>query len=91
MILKVEFAAQLRAVFGAREREVEVPDGATLATLLDRLCSESDEAATRLRGDEGELSRSVLVFLDEAQVLPGSDPVLVDGGRLLFTTPIAGG
>ena len=49
MRICVQYSAQLRAAVGRPHDEFELPIGSSLATLLDRLVSQLDEAAREYR------------------------------------------
>jgi sulfur-carrier protein len=56
---------------GRRSVEVEVPDDATLGSVLDRLAAELPALERRIRDERGVLRRHVNVFVDAANVRDG--------------------
>lgn len=81
MQVKVRFFALLRELYGAREAEVELPEGATAHDALSQLFPEA------LR--QGRFPRSILFAVNQAYV-PGSH-VLKPGDELVFVPPVSGG
>ncbi|HET7526213.1 MAG TPA: MoaD/ThiS family protein [Burkholderiaceae bacterium] len=83
MLVQVRYFASLRETLGAAE-SVEVPAGATLGTLRDRLLARGGEYARCLaRG------RAVRCALD--QVMADEGAALHDGAEVAFFPPVTGG
>lgn len=94
MKLYVEYAAQLRAAVGRQADEIELPDGSTLAELLEHLASHCGRAAEpHLLNDQGQVRPSLLLVLNDSAVFPSqaAGTVLRSGDRVLLLPPIAGG
>jgi hypothetical protein len=71
---------------------IDLPAGGTLDQLARALADRHGEELRRMLLDgDGRLQRSVLVFLGEEQVAPGTDPALRDGQTITFAAPISGG
>jgi molybdopterin synthase sulfur carrier subunit len=78
---------------GRAELSVELPEGATVGTLLDRLAAVAPALERRLRDERGGLRRYVNVYLDGDDVR-GSGLLatpLHDGAQLLVVPAVAGG
>ena len=94
MRLRVQYTAQLRAVIGRSEEEIELPEGSNLAELLVYLASELyREAAPYFLTSGGELQPSLLVAVNKGAVSPrDAHAVLVNAGDVVtLLPPIAGG
>jgi molybdopterin converting factor small subunit len=91
--LRVQYAAQLRALLGASEDLVELPPGSTLAQLVAHLASQRAEAGAHLLTSAGAIRPSLLLVVNEAAVPPdqASATLLRDGDLVAFLPPIAGG
>lgn len=94
MKLRVQYSAQLRTAVGRPHDELEMPDGSSLAEMLDHLASSLDEAAAaHLIAPGGGFRQSLLIVVNDA-VVPvhvASDRKLKDGELVLLLPPIAGG
>jgi len=62
--VKVSFYATLRPVVGAKHVELALPEGATVADLLDALLEGYPDLRPHLFGKDGRLSRHVHVFVN---------------------------
>lgn len=94
MKLRVQYTAQLRTAIGRPEEEIELPDGSSLAVLLDHLAARLDEgAAAHLRTASGQFARNLLVVVNDAPAMShdASATVLKAGDVVLLLPPIAGG
>ena len=94
MRLRVQYTAQLRAVVGRIEEEIELPEGSTLAELLVHVASEvCRDAASHLLTPGGDLQPSLLVAVNQGAVsLRDARAVFVNTGDVVtLLPPIAGG
>jgi molybdopterin converting factor small subunit len=94
MRLRVQYTAQLRAVVGRSEEDIELPEGINLAELLVHLASEvRREAAPFLLTAGGELQPSLLVAVNQGAVSTcNARTLLINPGDVVtLLTPIAGG
>jgi molybdopterin synthase sulfur carrier subunit len=66
--VEVHFYATLRAEVGEKTIEVEVPDGATVRELLDRLVESWPRLAEAMLDEQGRLSRHVHLLVDGGSV-----------------------
>jgi molybdopterin synthase sulfur carrier subunit len=64
LLVKVSFYATLRPVVGAKSVELVLPEGATVADLLDTLLEGYPDLRPHLLGEDGQLSRHVHVFVN---------------------------
>jgi molybdopterin converting factor small subunit len=78
----VRFFAGARAAAGVPEEKVELPDGATLGTLVERMVDEHGPALARVLAASSFL-------LDE--VAGGQHRALHDGAQVDVLPPFAGG
>jgi molybdopterin synthase sulfur carrier subunit len=94
MKLRVQYTAQLRTAVGRPEEEVELPEGSSLATLLDHLASSlGDNAASHLIAPGGQAPRSLLVVVNGSAAMAeeAETTMLRSGDVVLLLPPIAGG
>jgi MoaD family protein len=80
MTVKVKFLAYFRDLFGAREKEVKVPEGADLHQLLKLLCDSAERKEQVFSGTE-EINPDTVI-------LKNGSPVSSAGG---LNAPLAGG
>jgi molybdopterin synthase sulfur carrier subunit len=94
MRLHVQYTAQLRALVGRGEEEIELPEGSNLADLLLHVAAQLPlAAAPYLVTPRGDLQPSLLVAVNQAAVSPSDAagvPVKSDDVVMLMP-PIAGG
>ncbi|MCI0360121.1 MAG: MoaD/ThiS family protein [Planctomycetaceae bacterium] len=94
MKLRVQYTAQLRTAVGRTEDEVELPEGSSLAALVEHLAAQLDDAAAgHLVGPGGGIRPSLLVVVNEAAAPAHAVATtsLQDGDVVLLLPPIAGG
>lgn len=94
MNVRVEFAGQLQTATGQTNDRVDLPEGATVAMLLEHLgnCC-GDQARPHLFSASGHVQPSLLVAINGTALpsrLAGAT-VLRDGDTVLLLPPIAGG
>lgn len=82
-----------QAVGGASRLDVEVPEPATLGTMLDVLAKRHPLLDRRLRDEQAGLRRYVNFYVDgeECRRLSGSDTPLRDGAEIQVIPSVAGG
>ena len=94
MKLRVQYTAQLRSLIGRLEEEVELPEGSSLAALLDHLAVRLGEGpAVHLRTAGGQIARNLLVVVNDSakSAHEASATMLQPGDVVLLLPPIAGG
>jgi molybdopterin converting factor small subunit len=94
MKLRVQYTAQLRAAVGRPHDDVDLPDGSSLAMLLDHLIQTLDAAAAaHLIAPGGHIRSSLLIVINEtaAPVHAAATTELRHGDVVLLLPPIAGG
>ena len=94
MKLRVHYSAQLRAAVGRPHDELDLPDGSSLAALLDHLVGSFDETARmHLVSPGGGIRPSLLVVVNDAaaSVQAAGSTKLEHGDVVLLLPPIAGG
>jgi molybdopterin converting factor small subunit len=94
MKICVQYSAQLRAAVGRPLDEIELPAGSSLATLLDRLIGQLDEAARgHLIAPGGTIRPSLLIVVGDVAtpVQAAAERKLQNGETVLLLPPIAGG
>jgi molybdopterin synthase sulfur carrier subunit len=78
---------------GVSRLDVEVEEGATLGTVLDRLADNHPRLDRRLRDEHKTIRRYVNLYVDgeECRRLEGADTVLRRGAELQIIPSVAGG
>ena len=76
MIIRVRFFAHFRELFGAKDRELILSEGAVIRDAMDALC---DTPASREQVFDGQLKRDVII-------LKNGSPIASLGG---LETPLA--
>lgn len=87
MKIRVKFLATYRALFGGRERDVEVSQGGTVGELLDVLCDTPKRRKELFAGRA--LRPHVVVLRNGSPAVPGA--TLSPGDTLAVFPFIAGG
>ena len=64
--VRVKFFAHFREVFGAKDKDITLPDGATVGDILDSVC---DTAERRSLVFDGGLRPGVVVMKNGASIL----------------------
>ena len=91
MNIQLTWFGQLRDVVGVPEEAATASDGASVADVLIGAAERHGEALQRILLRDGALSPTILVSLDDAQVMDAVGTVLEDGARLVIMAPISGG
>lgn len=94
MKLRVQYSAQLRTAVGRPHDELDLPDGSSLAALLDHLADSLDEAASaHLFVPGGGFRPGLLIVVNDlaAPVHAAATTKLRHGDVVLLLPPIAGG
>jgi molybdopterin synthase sulfur carrier subunit len=88
----VSFFGQIKAAVGTAECDVEIAAETHVRPLIEQIAADSGAAAGRILLDaEGAPHPSLLVVLNDTQLLPGEDAALQDGDRVTLMPPISGG
>ncbi len=92
MKIKVKFLAYFRDLFGEREKEVGLCEGAHLRHLLNALC-DSAERRKQIFSEEEKLSPHAVIMKNGTpiQSLGGLDAPLVDGDVIAIFPYLGGG
>ncbi len=87
------FFGPLREPVGEKTVVRELPEGATVADLVDRLVEEFDGLAPHLVAEDGGVPANSNVTIDGRNVrqLDGMDSRLEDGATVRFATSVVGG
>ena len=94
MKLRVQYTAQLRTAVGRPDDELDLPDGSSLAALLDHLIATLDDAAAaHLLAPGGHIRPSLLIVVNDAAAPLHAAAIteLRHGDVVLLLPPIAGG
>jgi molybdopterin converting factor small subunit len=88
----VEYTAQLKSAAGTGRDELALPAGSRLSAALRSAAERhSEEFRRQLLAADGSVRGALLVFHNDRQVRPGSDPELSDGATITVMSPISGG
>ena len=92
MQITVQYETQVRLAAGVRSETVDVPDGSDVSTCVRSVAQIHGESLRNLLlTSEQYVQPSVLLFVNDSQVLSNDDSPLSDGDTLTFMTPISGG
>lgn len=81
MNIKVLFFASCRDLIGTGEREMTLPDGATVTDLISKLASEQARFT--------DMAPSLMISINQEYV--ERDAELQDGNEIAFIPPVSGG
>jgi len=89
----VRLHASLRELAGERDIEVALPDGAVVRDILNRLGELRPILAERLLDEDGNIPRSVNVFVNGRDIrdLSGLDTPVTPDDEVTILPPAAGG
>lgn len=92
MKIKVRFLAYFRDLFGEREKEVRLPEGAHLRQLLEVLC-DSPERRAQVFVEEKKLNPHAVIMKNgrPVQSSGGLDALLADGDVIAVFPYLGGG
>jgi MoaD family protein len=93
MKVRVQFTAQLRTAIGRSSDELELPEGSSVAALIESLAAMFAEAGPHLLTAGGQPHRSLLIVVNDSAVLSvnASQALLRPGDAVTLMPPIAGG
>lgn len=94
MKVHIQYTAQLRTVIGRGEEEAELPEGSTLAALLNHLAERHNRVASpHLLTATGQTQGSLLIVVNNSAVAAHqSDSICLRAGDVVtLLPPIAGG
>jgi len=92
MITRLKSFARFRDLLGG-EREVDLPEGATVFELLKKLASRSSDLQGQIFDDSGRIRDDVNVMVNgrHFESLKGAETVLVDGDEVALFPAVVGG
>jgi molybdopterin synthase sulfur carrier subunit len=92
-VCRVVLPAALRQYGAAGPLDVQLPDGATLADVLDALAAAAPGVVRRIRDEQGQLRRFVNVYVDGEDVrrCGGIDAAVPPAAEVLVLPSVAGG
>ncbi len=93
MNLRVQYMAQLRAAVGRTEEAVELPEGNSLADLLNQLADTHSEARSHFVTETGQARPSLLMVVNDSAVSAreAATTALHSEDVVILLPPIAGG
>jgi molybdopterin converting factor small subunit len=92
MIVNVTYIAQLKQAAGVAAESVDVPPRSSVRALILLVAERHGEALRRLLLDaSGAIQSTILLFLNNGQVMVDEDTILKDGDEVTLLSPMAGG
>lgn len=92
MKVTIAYETQLKRAIGTSRETLEVSQGATIDEVVRAAADRHDDAVRQiLLNDEGNVRRSVLVFLDDEQIERTADRSLSGGETITLMSPVSGG
>ena len=88
----IQYEAQARRAAGIGSETIEVADASCVSDCVRSVAdTQGEELRPILVSGSGEIQPSLLIFLNDAQIVRTDDSVLSDGDTLTLMTPISGG
>lgn len=92
MRILISYATQIRQLTSVSEETIELDVASTLQDALDRVCQlHGEDLHSRLFDSEGEIHGSLLVCVNDEQVISASSQPLEQGDEVLIMSAISGG
>jgi len=93
MQITIQYESQARRAAGIRSETIEVADASCSVTDCIRRIADGHGEALKsiLMNTNGEVQPTLLVFLNDRQIVRGDETTLSDGDTLTLMTPISGG
>ena len=93
MQITIQYESQVRRAAGVTSETIEVPDGFCSIRDCIRTVAAAHERELKpmLVNADGEVQPTLLVFLNDIQIVRSSESMLSDGDTLTLMTPISGG
>ena len=93
MQITIQYESQVRRAAGVTSETIEVPDGCCSIRDCIRTVAAAHEPELKpmLVNSDGEVQPTLLVFLNDIQIVRSSESMLSDGDTLTLMTPISGG
>ena len=93
MQITIQYESQVRRAAGISSETIEVPDDycSVRACISTVAAAHEKKLKPILVNTDGEVQPTLLVFLNDIQIVRGSESMLSDGDTLTLMTPISGG
>ena len=92
MQITIRYEALARRAAGISSETIEFSDRCCVSDCIRSVADAHDEQLGMiLVNTEGEIQRSLLMFLNDVQIMRNDDSPLSDGDTLTLMTPISGG
>ncbi|MGF1578485.1 MAG: MoaD/ThiS family protein [Gemmataceae bacterium] len=91
MLVNVGYMAQIKVAAGTGEEQIELPESASVADLVQAITDRHKGLKNLLLDEQGLLRPTILVFINDAQADDGMRTTLKDSDDVSFLSPIAGG
>ena len=91
MTVTVQYSGQARKAAEIDSEKVDPPDGCSMAELLGKLAEKHGALREMLLTADGSVQPSLMLFLNDEQVMRGEAVAFKDGDGLMIVPPISGG
>lgn len=92
MEVTIEYEAQLRRAAGVRSETIELAEGCDVVECVRKVVEKHpDQLSGILLKADNQIQPSLLIFLNDSQILHDTTHTLSDGDTLTLMTPISGG
>ena len=92
MLIKIQYEAQAKWVAGVSSETIEVSDRCRVSDCIRQVAeSHGDDLKQVLLDGAGDIQSTLLLFLDDQQIVRDDEFELADGNTLTIMTPISGG
>jgi molybdopterin converting factor small subunit len=92
MKVTLHYETQLKRAVGTASETLDVPDGSGVGEVIRTAAQQHGESvAAMLLDNQGNVRRSVLIFVGDEQIGAGDARELIDGSTLTLMSPISGG
>ncbi len=92
MKITVQYEAQARRAAGISSETIEISDRCCVNDCVRNIADAHDEQLRMiLVNSDGDVQPSLLMFLNDAQIVRNDSSMLSDGDTLTLMTPISGG
>ena len=92
MQIRIQYEAQLRRIMEREDDVLELSEPCSVAECIRQLAGKHEKSLNSvLLTDGGEVQPSLLIFVNDSQVLRDDPTPLKDGASLALMTPISGG
>jgi len=92
MQITVQYESQARRAAGVNSESVDVPDSCSVSDCIGKVAQNHGEPLSSiLVNSTGDVQTTLLVFLNDSQIVRSDKTTLSDGDTVTLMTPISGG